>query len=73
MKNIRDSLTLKACRIIAGVKADEIASATGVNIETVYKWERGGSFPNVPQMNKIIELYAKKGYAVDVNDINFFS
>ena len=72
MLSIRDCITLKACRIIAGVKADEIASVTGVNIETVYKWERGGSFPNVPQMNKIIELYAEKGYAVDVNDIKFF-
>ena len=72
MVNIRDSLTLKGCRIIAGIKAEEIAAATGVNVETLYKWERGESFPSGPQMVAFIQCFADKGYVVDITDINFF-
>lgn len=72
MVNIRDNLTLKACRIIANIKAEEIAAATGVGVDTVYKWEKGRSFPNAPQMVEIIECFAKKGYIIDMCDINFF-
>ena len=72
MINIRERLTLKSCRIAAGVKVQEIAKAAGVTTDTVYKWEKGKSFPNAPQIVKILNLYAKKGYAIDVNDINFF-
>ena len=73
MINIRDNLTLKACRIIADIRADEIAEAVGVTIDTLYKWERGASFPNAPQMVKIIDFFAEKGYVVELNDINFFA
>ena len=72
MKNIRDNLTLKACRIIANVKAEEIAAATYVTVDTVYKWEKGRSYPTAPQIVNIIKLFAEKGYLVDVNEINFF-
>ena len=72
MVNIRDNLTLKACRIIADIKAEEIADAAGVGVDTLYKWERGKSYPTAPQMVKIIKLFATKGYILDVNDINFF-
>ena len=73
MVNIRDNLTLKACRIIAAIKADEVAEAAGVGVDTVYKWEKGKSFPSAPQMVKIIQLFASKGYVIDVNYINFFT
>lgn len=72
MVNIRENLTLRACRIIANIKAEEIAKAAGVNVDTLYKWEKGRSFPNAPQMVKIIECFAKNGYVVDMSDINFF-
>lgn len=72
MVNIRDNLTLKACRIIANIKAEEVAMAAGVTVDTVYKWEKGRSFPSAPQMVKIIECFAEKGYIVDMSDINFF-
>ena len=71
MVNIRDNLTLKACRVIADIKAGEIADVTGVRVGTVYKWERGEAFPTAPQMVNIIQLFAKKGYIVDLNYINF--
>lgn len=72
MVNIRDNLTLKACRIIANIKAEELADAVGVTTDTLYKWEKGLSFPNAPQMVKIIKCFADKGYVVDISDINFF-
>ena len=73
MKNIRDSITLKACRIIADIKAEEIADAAGVGVDTLYKWEKGRSHPTAPQLVKIIKLFSEKGYVIDVNDINFFT
>ena len=73
MINIRERLTLKSCRITAGVKVQEIAKAAGVTTDTVYKWEKGRSFPNAPQMVRILNLYAEKGYVIDVSDINFFA
>ena len=73
MINIRERLTLKSCRITAGVKVEEIAKAAGVTTDTVYKWEKGRSFPNAPQMVRILNLYAEKGYVIDVSDINFFA
>ena len=72
MVNIRDALTLKACRIIADIEAKEIAQAAGVTVDTVYKWEKGKSFPNAVQVVKIIKCFADKGYFIDINDINFF-
>ena len=73
MINIRERLTLKSCRITAGVKVEEIARAAGVTVDTVYKWEKGRSFPNAPQIVKILNFYAEKGYAINVSDINFFA
>lgn len=72
MVNIRDCLTLKACRIITGIKAEEIACAAGVTVDTLYKWENGRSFPNMPQIKRIVQYFADKGFYVDVNEINFF-
>ena len=72
MIKIRDNLTLKACRIIADIKAEDIAEAAGVGVDTLYKWERGKSYPTAPQIVNIIKLFAAKGYLLDVNDINFF-
>ena len=73
MIKLRDNLTLKSCRIIAGLKAEELANAAGVTVDTLYKWEKGRSYPNAPQMVRIINCFANKGYIVDINDINFFA
>lgn len=72
MVNIRDNLTLRACRIIANIKANDLAKAVGVAEDTIYKWEKGKSFPNAPQVVKIIEYFEEKGYIVSINDMNFF-
>ncbi len=73
MANIRENLTLKACRVIANVKAEELAKAVGVTVDTIYKWEKGRSFPNAPQMVKILKCFAQKGYVVDISDIYFLA
>ena len=73
MIKIRENLTLKSCRIAAGIKADEIAKAAGVTVDTLYKWEKGRSFPNAPQMVNIIKFFEKNGYALDITEINFLN
>lgn len=72
MVNIRDSITLKACRVIADLKAEEVAEAINITVDTLYNWERGRSYPNAPQMVKLLKLFEEKGYIIDVNDIKFF-
>ena len=73
LENMRDNLTLKACRIIAKIKADEMAASVGVTVDTLYKWEKGKSYPTAPQIIKIMQCFADRGYLVDINDINFFA
>ena len=72
MVRIRDSLTLRACRIIANVEAKDMADYVGVTVDTLYKWENGKSFPNAPQMVKVIQCFANNGYLVEIGEINFF-
>ena len=71
MVNIRDRITLKACRIIADIKAKEMAEELSVTVDTIYKWERGRSSPNAPQIQKIIKLLSNRGYVVSIDDIIF--
>lgn len=71
MVNIHDGITLKACRVIADISAKEMAAAVGVTTDTIYKWERGRSAPNAPQVQKILKLLANKGYIVGIDDIIF--
>ncbi len=60
------AFTLKALRVNAGLDQKAAAEVIGVTPETLGSWERGKTFPSVPQINKIEELY-KVSYA----DINF--
>lgn len=72
MVRMCENLTLKACRIIANVEAKELADAVGVTVDTIYKWEKSRSFPNAPQLTKIVNFYATKGYLISADEINFF-
>lgn len=60
------AITLKALRINAGYDQKTAAQYFGVTAETLGNWEKGRSFPNVPQISKIEELYG-----VEYADINF--
>lgn len=59
-------ITLEAARVNAGLKQAEAAAKLGITPETLSRWEKGKSFPNVKQINEIEKLY-NLTYA----DINF--
>lgn len=60
------AITLKALRVNLGLDQKTAADKLGVTPETLSNWERGKSFPNVPQITKIENLYS-----VSYSDINF--
>ena len=60
-------MTLKALRINRGMDQKVAASALGVGADTLSSWERGITFPNVPQISALEKLYG-----VSYADINFF-
>lgn len=60
-------MTLKALRVNAGYTQVEAAKALDITPETLSNWERGKSFPTVPQIKEIEKLYSTI-YA----DIQFF-
>ena len=51
------AITLKALRVNAGLDQKTAADRLGVTPETLSSWERARSFPNVPQIMKIENLY----------------
>lgn len=60
------SLTLKAARINAGLKQTEAAAKLDVSVDTLSNWERGKTYPDVPQLKQIEDLYG-----VEYRDIIF--
>lgn len=59
-------ITLAAARVNAGLKQNEAAEKLQITPETLSRWEKGKSFPNVEQINRIEKLYG-----VSYADINF--
>ena len=60
------AMTLRSLRVNKNLTQVESAEFIGVTPETIGKWEKGITFPNVPQLEKIQQLYD-----VNYNDINF--
>ena len=58
--------TLKACRVNKGLTIKEAAKKLGLSEFTLMNYELGKTFPTVPVINKIEELYD-----VSYNDIIF--
>ena len=52
------ALTLRALRVNKGLDRKEAAALLNVSPETLGNWEAGKTFPNVPQITKIEELYS---------------
>ena len=50
-------LTLKSAREIKGLKQAEAAELIGVSTDTLGNYERGKSYPDVPVLRKIEEVY----------------
>jgi len=61
------SLTLRACRVNKNLTQVEAAKALGIRKETLANYEAGRTFPDVPTIKKMEELYG-----VQYSDINFF-
>lgn len=62
------SITLKAARVNKELTQTEAAKMLGIAVDTLRQYEAGNTFPDVPMIKKIEELYN-----VSYNDINFFS
>jgi len=56
---MENKLTLKAARVNANLTQQELAKQVGVSKDTVGKWERGLTFPNIqkiPLLEKAFNL-----------------
>lgn len=53
--NIR--MTLKSIRELRGLKQEEAARALGISKDTLGNYERGKSYPDIPILRRIEELY----------------
>jgi putative transcriptional regulator len=60
------AITLKAARVNAGLTQIESAKKLGIAVDTLRMYETGKTFPDVPIIKKIENLYH-----VSYNDINF--
>lgn len=60
------AMTLKAIRINLGLSQEEASKKIGVGSDTLSNYERGITFPDIPILKKIEEVYGVK-----YDDINF--
>lgn len=61
------AITLKAARVNKGLTQAEAAKSLKIAVDTLRQYELGNTFPDVPMIRKIEELYD-----VSYNDIDFF-
>ncbi len=50
-------ITIKAARVNADLTQKEVCEAVNVAVSTLIRWEQGETFPTVPQLKKLCELY----------------
>ena len=62
------SISLKACRVNKNLTQVEAAKTLGISKQTLISYEAGRTFPDVPTIKKMEELYD-----VQYSDINFFA
>ena len=59
-------ITLKAARMNKGYDQEKAAQLIGISSDTLSNYERGKTFPDIPILKKIEEVYEIK-----YDDINF--
>ena len=59
--------TLKAIRINNKMTQEEASKKIGISLDTLANYEKGKSFPDIPVLKKIEEVYK-----VNYENINFF-
>lgn len=52
-----EKYTLKILRVMKGYTQEQAAELIGVSPDTLSNYERGKSYPDVPIINKIEEVY----------------
>ena len=65
MKNLK--LTLKALRINKVYSQEKASNFIGISVETLANYEKGITYPDIPVLKKIEEVYETK-----YDNINFF-
>lgn len=50
-------ITLKAARTNIHLDQAAAAKALGISVDTLSNWENGKTFPNVPQIKRIEDVY----------------
>lgn len=60
-------LTLRAIRTNKDLSQEEAAKLIGISVDTLSNYERGKSFPDIPILKKIEDIYGVK-----YENINFF-
>ncbi len=51
------AMTLKAARVNKGLTQKQAAALIGCAEDTLGNWERGVSFPDVPQLKRLEKVY----------------
>lgn len=57
---MEQKMTLKMAREITGMKQYEAAEKLGISKDTLRNYEQGKSYPDIPTLKKIEELYGVK-------------
>lgn len=59
MINCPDELkiTLAAARVNAGLRQEDVANELGISKATLISWEKGKTYPNVYQAERLYEIY----------------
>lgn len=60
-------LTLKAIRVNKGLSQEKASKLIGISVDTLGNYENGKSYPDIPILKKIEEVYD-----TEYNEINFF-
>ena len=60
--------TLKALRVNKGYSQEKAASLIGISVETLSNYEKGSTYPDIPILKKIEEVYD-----TSYDKINFFT
>lgn len=50
-------VTLEAARINKNLTQEEAAKAIGISVDTLYNYEKQKTFPDVPKIKRIEEVY----------------
>lgn len=53
----RMQVSLKTARELKGLKQSEAAKLIGISVDTLGNYERGKSYPDIPVLRKIEEVY----------------